>query len=213
MPTYRCQITIPMFTNVPRDVVTNTIHIDPVGPATLDDVATTATPIIAAFYNAVYASARMANYMRPANATMRWYDLADPQPRVPIIKPAGFTMSPGTSVIPTEAAAVVSFQGDPISGVPMARRRGRIYLGGLGTAALEAGTLTSYPILSPAFITVLSNQMTILLRALDSAGMHLSVWSPTDSASTLVTNGWVDHGIDTQRRRSVEATARTTYTD
>lgn len=37
------------------------------------------------------------------------------------------------------------------------------------------------------------------------------IWSPTNNNSVLIDNGWVDNAWDTQRRRGVEATARTIF--
>lgn len=201
-----------MFTNLPEDVITNTLHFDPVGASPLETVQATVQPLLETFYEAFYANNIAGNYVKWAQATTKWYALADPEPRVPIVAPMPLTITTVASTVPTEAAVVLSFQGDPMSGVPMARRRGRLYMGGLGGSAVTASTTSQYPMLNPAFITQWVAAASNFAEALDGVGVHWSVWSTVDQASTLITNGWIDNAIDTQRRRGVDRTARTTWT-
>ena len=215
--TYRLTQTIPYFTGLPEDVVTNTFHFDFTGvgdPTALDLTALEVQ--IDTFYSAVYAGASvggMGQYMRPLLATRKIFNLDDPTPRIPIRESAtGLLVATATSTpLPTEVSLVTSFQGAPLSGTPQARRRGRIYLGGLG-AGSTAGTGTTFPVPSAPFIAQVSAATDSLhANTLNNTEFEWVVWSPTSVASVPITNGWVDNAFDTQRRRGQQATGRTSW--
>lgn len=201
-----------MFTGLPSDVITNNWCFVSDGVVSDETAATYLTDRLQSFYQAAYGTTRMAAYMVPASAEVDWYNLGDPTPRVPFatlpIVPATAT---GVSVVPTEASIVLSFHGLFVSGSPNARRRGRVYLGGLATAALAAGTNAAYPAVGPATITAIIGGAEDYLLDTDDAGLLWAVYSPTDNLAYPIVGGWVDNGVDTQRRRSVLATARTIY--
>lgn len=199
-----------MFTNLPKDVLTNTFSFIALTPIGVESVATIATPWLRDFYQAAYGGGNgMAVYMLPSAATVNWYDLDDTPPRQPHTVPLGATIPTGTSEIPTEVAAVLSFQGDPVSGIPQARRRGRIYLGALTNNAMDPATGATFPVLSSAQYTALRNAGQSLLEdSGSSADVRWVVHSTVSGADAQVTNGWVDTSPDTQRRRSVESTGR-----
>ena len=211
--TFRAQVVFPMFTNLPKDVLTNTFSFIALTPIGVETVATVATPWLADFYEVAYGSGgNMAAYMLPGGAHVNWYDLDDPQPRQPHTVPLGATISLGSSEIPTEVAAVVSFQGDPVSGINQASRRGRIYLGALTNAHLEPGSGLAFPTLTIAAVTSFRNAAEGLMDASgSSADVRWTVHSPTLGTDAEVTNGWVDQSPDTQRRRSVDATSRVVF--
>lgn len=135
-------------------------------------------------------------------------DIADPQPRYPFYEETwNTTVAPSGSTAPPEVSLVASFQGDRLSGVPQARRRGRMYVGPLRLTHLgNDGRPT------PALITQLTAIMDDFLTA--SAAMTATTWgvySRAGSFITEVTNGWIDNEFDTQRRRGRLATSRTVY--
>jgi hypothetical protein len=144
-------------------------------------------------------------------ASVRWYDLSTPPPRVPIIVPLGSTFNVAAVGIPTEVAAVVSFQGLPVAGVPQARRRGRIYLGALSSGFILNNTATTFPVLLPAAITAINLAAKALRDSVALTQLRWAVWSSVDQVATIVNNGWCDNTPDTQRRRGVDATARTLW--
>lgn len=198
-----------MFTNLPTDVMTNTFHWTELTPMGLEAAADAATPKLADFYEAVYAgSLAMASYMQPANAIVNWYDLSQPAPRAPYTLPLGSTVTEAASNMPTEVACVLSFQGDPVSGVPQSRRRGRIYLGGLNHGAIAQGDASLFPQFTTAFTAGVANGASTHLLGAGITGLRWSVWSPTTNTAVEITNGWVDNSPDTQRRRSVDPTVR-----
>lgn len=201
-----------MFSNQPEDVVTNTMYFTELIPIGKPAVAAAITPLLGAFYGSIYSSSRMANYMQPALATVRWYDMSDPEPRVPLIVPLGI-VGPTTaaSQLPTETSVVLSFQGDRVSGQPQARRRGRIYLGGWATIAIASSSAGSYPEVGGLITAAIKTAANTLRTASASAGAPWSVWSTTDQQSVLITNGWVDSSPDTQRRRGINPTVRVLF--
>lgn len=212
--TARAQVTFPMFTNVPEDVITNTLYFHNPASKPYATIVTDETANLAAFYTTIYAAGLRANYVNWNGASIKWFNMADPQPRVPTIVPLGWspTGSAGSTDVPTEVSAVLSFQGAAISGQPQARRRGRIYLGGLGPTALSTSTVAGFPLISNALLAAVSSAATALRAAAFTDGDDWSVWSQTDSQAVTITNGWVDNSPDTQRRRGVLRTARTLWT-
>lgn len=209
MATYRAQVVFPMFTNLPEDVATNTFHFTELTPLGLAAVAAAVTPLLADFYTDVYTAARqMGNYMNPGAATVRWYDLSEPQPRVPLIVPLAATIAVGASTVPTETSCVLSFQGDRAPGIPQARRRGRIYLPALATTWMVGSTTGTFPTFNLLATGGVATAAEALRDAAILVSARWSVWSTVDGAATFVTNGWVDNTPDTQRRRGVEPSNR-----
>lgn len=212
MALFRAQVVIPMFTNTPEDVVTNTFYFEENVPLGLAAVAAALTPRLATFYNSVYGvSSSMGSYMSPASTTIRWYDMSQPEPRVPLITNPTMSITTAVTSVPTEASAVLSFQADRQPGVPQSRRRGRIYLGGLGPGSIFAGSASAFPSIVSNFRTVATAAANTLRTAVVSDGLRWVVWSPTAQQSATITNGWMDNAIDTQRRRSVVRTGRTVF--
>lgn len=214
MPLIRAQVVLPMFTNVPSDVITNTLNFDEEVPLTLEEAATALQPIIETFYRAVYSSDGFANYLSISTSHINFYRMDQPTPRVPVTTALFTTTMPSlnASTIPTETSIVLSFQGDRLGGTPQARRRGRIFLGGFATAMLDPSTTSSFPIIDASVRARIGDAATDLRDSSATATLPWVVWSETDQAAVVITNGWVDNSPDTQRRRSVEATARTLWT-
>lgn len=203
-----------MFTNLPRDVVTNTWHFLTDDSNAPDVDAVVAGTRLATFYGSALNN-MVANYISGSTMRLKVWDLSDPEPRAPILE-TNITPSWGTkgaTYAPTECACVLSFQGQPISGVPQARRRNRVYLGGLDESAFALSTTSAFPMLSTALIS----QVTGAASALLAANTTALEWCGLSNASGLPTtfnldNGWVDNSPDTQRRRGINATVRTTWT-
>lgn len=116
-----------------------------------------------------------------------------------------FATVPISTPLPREAAICVSFRSD---GLPAARNRGRMFIGPLnaeavdnqlGTARVAAGAVSG--------ATEGLKRFCLRLLAIDA---HLCVWSRTAASVSRVTQGWCDNEFDTQRRRGLRATQRTT---
>lgn len=212
MATMRAQVVIPYFTGIPTDVATNTFHFFELVPIGLPAVAAAVTPLLDAFYTTIYNSVSgIANYCTPLTAHVKWYDLSQPEPRVPLGVNLGLTSAVIASNLPTEVSAVLSFQGVRVAGQPQARRRGRIYVPGLPSGAVTNSGASAFPELLPALRAAMGSAASTLITASAGAGARWSVWSQVDLAAVEVDNGWIDNTPDTQRRRGVEATLRTLW--
>lgn len=212
MTTFRCQVVIPMFSNLPEDVITNTFHFEDITPGiTTAAVATAITPLLSDFYDFVYGGTFMANWTDPSLCVARWYNLSDPIPRPVTIVPMPIAGVQVASTLPTEVAVVLSFQGIQQAGVPQARRRGRIYLGGLSHNIISSSAVDRFPQVIASFVTNVCNGADALRTAVVSSTRFWAILSTTSGDVVEVNNGWVDNSPDTQRRRSVDATSRTLW--
>lgn len=214
MPLYRVQTIMPMFTNLPTDVCVNQFHF----LATSEDLAATATSIAArlqTFWRDIYGTtqADRVNYIDWPNMVAKVFKLDDPTPRVPAIRNLGYTNA-GTAVstIPTEVACVLSFQAAPESGVRFQRLYNRVFIGGLPNVAFTGSAVDEFPRLSTAW-TVKTNSAMSNLRVANTSGLQWVQVSGATGAPVVrtIVGGWTDNGPDTQRRRSVLASVRTTW--
>jgi len=150
-------------------------------------------------------------YMSAKNAnpvTIKVYDRADPAPRVPRFTGDLPTLTYSASSLPSECAAVISFEATPISGGNQARRRGRVFIGPLSSTTADAAGTDVY--LSAAFQAELRLRASNL-RGANGSGLLWYVYSDKDGLNRPVERGWVDNAFDIQRRRGPKATARTTW--
>lgn len=221
---YESTVSIPYYTGLPKDVVTNTFHWRWANTIPPD---TTALNVLRdahkSFYEYIFSSGsgvQMAQWMRPANTRFKLYDLETAKPRVPV-RDEVISLTVGQDTTPQtnpEQALVGSYQATSISGDIKARRRGRIYLGGLGNNCQAGGSATSFIIPNPLLITRFNAAMKTLRDLSNTYDWFWSVYSPTTnktqplSASYFtVANGWIDNAWDTQRRRGNTAGTRTTW--
>lgn len=215
MSIYRAQVVLPFFTNLPEDVITNTFHFEATTGATPEQVSTDVTPHISAFYRDGYGGAGIAFYINKANAHINWYNLSNPEPRVPFTAPLDLAaLSFGNSNVPTEVALCLSFQGVPLSGVPQSRRRGRVFIGGIPQNTIDPSIGNNFPRWITSYAVGWGQSAEENLRVLSvPTEANWVVWSPTTQEAVEVNNGWVDNSPDTQRRRSVGATQRNIWGD
>lgn len=144
------------------------------------------------------------------NHEIKYYDLEQlVPPNYPLsTKTFNLTSNPGVDGMPSEVALCLSFQGQRAPGFPQSRRRGRIYFGPIVSTASAGGRPTS------AIITALAgagHSLSVALQAVSGNSTRLAVWSSANADAVEVTDGWVDNAFDTQRRRGIERTARTTW--
>ena len=202
MPTYRTQVTIATTDNVSANYATNTWHC--LAPD-LVELALWHSALLA-FYQLI--DVDFSNLVRTTDGCMmKSYDMADPEPRAPVLTFEG-DLSPGGAPLPPEVSLVMSFQAAQSSGVPQARRRNRVYLPFYNAAANGIDGRPDSTTITPV-ITAATN----LLAA---SGPTSSDWqwivrSPTDNTIDIVDNGWVDNEWDTQRRRGRPSTSRSTF--
>lgn len=198
------QTTLWMDSGLPEDYAVNTWHIN----TTAVDPAAGMAAFFAdlqTFYTSID------NYLSSlceGTLAVRGYNMDDPTPRVPFFID-GVALTVGTSSYPTEVAMCLSFQGARISGENQARRRGRIYLGPLSPTTGDGAT--GRP--TTTFRTdCLAAMDTLADDALADPTYAWVVWSEAAGSGTVVTNGWVDNAFDTQRRRGLDPTVRTSWT-
>lgn len=193
-----------MSTNIPEDSVVSTLYFAP--DVSFSDPETLAVAVWDAFLEVetLYPSTVAQN-----DHVIKIYDMADPEPRVPIWEETyDFINPPSGNPLPAEVALVMSYRAAYVSGVPQARRRGRIYFGPLDTACLHTDgrpTVTC--------IDKLQNFGNALLAASTaSTQWDWVVHSKVAGSSHNVVGGWVDNAFDTQRRRGVAVTTRELWT-
>lgn len=204
MPIYRTQVQIQTADNTAANYATNTWHCS---APDLVELALWEAALLA-FYTAV--DGLFSNQVKQTgnNVYFKHYDLADPEPRAPVLEGPAAISPTALGGLPPEVALVMSFQAPKTSGVPQARRRNRIYLPFMTS---NAGGSDGRP--QASTLTTVVGAATTLLAASGptSADWQWMVYSPTDDAIDLVDNGWVDNEWDTQRRRGRKATTRSTF--
>ena len=202
-------------TALPEDRFVNTLHFSG-GIATLEVIVAALHPVLEDFYNAVPAGdaqtvGSFINQFVQRSAEIRYYDLADPEPRVPIIEPFTLPDPLQTTELPEETAAVLSFRGTaPVT----ARRRGRMYLGPLITGAATDASTTVPMRVGTSFILTCTRAAEALRQAVIGIdnGNVWSIRSVTPAQNFVpIFGGWMDNAFDTQRRRGPDATARTEW--
>jgi len=197
------QVNLAHDSGLPEDVTVNTWHID----TTDTDPEVGATEFLAdleAFYLAIDS---FLGVTLTGAAEVNCYNLDDPSPRVPFLTDT-WSLTVDTSTLPQEVACCLSFQALPISGIPQARRRNRVYLGPISANA--AANSTGRP--SATFLGVLDTAATALLAASTADTEYAWVtWSATASMAAAVNNGWIDDAFDTVRSRGIAPTSRTVF--
>lgn len=198
MALYRALVTIPAVSQNPDDVVTNQWHFDADTEPDLDGPQ----QALENFYEGI--SDRLSALMSDTGITTEWYRLSDPTPRRPVRLDTWSVSSWGIGTMPTEVALVLSFQAEPVSGLPQSRRRNRVYLG-----PISSNEFTGSGLVGTAFIDAVRAEATQILDVSNAqAQWTWATFSPTDGTGADVNNGWVDNAWDTQRRRGKAATLR-----
>lgn len=207
MAIWRAQVEFQGASELPEDRMVNTWHFE--GGTGATDYANI-YDMLTDFYTETYAGSEVtATYPTIAftgDVDIKLYCLADPLPRVP--RDVGFfSFTPTSSEgLPQEVALCLSYAAAPASGIPAARRRGRVYLGPFA----EASNTDARP--GTALITVIAAAASELKAAADaSVTWQWIVYSRADEAGYPVVSGWLDNAWDTQRRRGWSPTSRTTW--
>jgi len=204
--TYRAQVVLRTTDNVPENYITNSlcIRVEPAGTLDTDEVTTA----IKDFYDDVVSYYSVA--VAQNGHLVKYYELPGTPPNYPFEEDTwNLAAPPAGSGLPAEVSLVLSFQGIRQAGFPQARRRGRIYIGPLDTSGMDdqRPLATFVSNLATAGATFKSN-----IDAITGGLHHWAIWSNADQVAVDVANGWVDNAWDTQRRRGLRATSRTTFT-
>jgi len=215
MTVARAQIRIPRDNDITEDVVTNTLYWQSEDTPLLESDCADIAATINAFYGAW--DQYLNKQLNPSGAEIRFYDMADPEPRVPVsIEPLILTPGTGDPGLPAEVAVCLSFRGAVPSGANRARRTGRIYLGPFTTGVLEIATGDTR--VSTTFAGFVDDGLDSLTVPVDNGGRiwTWSVYSPStvgggsnpNLGAFHVETVWMDNAFDTQRRRGSRPTAR-----
>jgi hypothetical protein len=208
----KAQVVLPYYSALPEDVTSNTFHFFvPTTPATSAELGEIVNRLDA-FYHG-FDDRLAAVISRTNGAEVRLYDMADPEPRQPLDPPWGFLIdaAAGGTNLPNELSLVLSFHSAFVSGVPNARRRGRVYLGPFTSTQSDPGSNTAFSRPSATLVSAVAAAAPLLNTQI-AEPLDWAQYSPTNDALLPVVGGWVDNEWDIQRRRGVTATARTTFT-
>lgn len=205
MPIIRAQCSIPTVTTVTEDTVTNTFHFTTTGwDETIQGSIATA---LMDFYEDLDAY-KSDNGLWTA-ARVKFYNLSEPEPRVPLDDISlGLTSAGTTTPLPPEVSICLSFHGEYVSGFSQARRRGRVYLGPLHTGVLDTAT---GQLASTVPTTVAGAGAALLTTSNAAADWAWVVYSPTSGQAYPVVGGWCDNAPDIQRGRGLKATSRSSF--
>jgi hypothetical protein len=211
MTIIRAQIALGHDSGLPEDVTINNLYFD--GNDT-DTVATALAAAIDDFFGGANVTAtvesRLSTQLSGAG-TIKFYDMLESTPRVPFATKT-FTLTPSATALPGEVACCMSFQASPVSGLNQARRRGRIFLGPLANSNGTTGVMLSNtdPQVHANFRTDVCTAASRLKVAANAANAPWVVWSTVNQTAALINTVWVDNALDTQRRRGLKPTTRTT---
>nr|CRY96766.1 hypothetical protein [uncultured prokaryote] len=213
MALYLFTVSFESATELPADQIVNTWHFEGSG-SDYDNVG----DMLKDFYDSVPTgetraiSEYMSSNSITGNYVIKAYDTTDPKPRVPQWEDTGtlIEVSAGAA-LPSECAVCFSYSAAGLSGTSPARRRGRVFIGGLGTFAAESVAGSARPKVEMQDVMAASGR-DLIQASNASVSWEWRQYSPTSDASALVTGGWVDNAFDTQRRRGPDATTRTSFT-
>lgn len=231
MTKMRLVATLPHDSGLPKDAAVNVWHFDS-DQTFAEDADDTADRLIA-FYQAI--GPTIIGARSAGSVTVDVYNLEDAPPRIPGHTVTGTfsPASPTAGYVPEEIAICLSFQGATGSGVNMRRRRGRVYLGPIAGNIVDSTTAGTE--LTAAARSTIATAAAALAHGPDVGDARLAVFSratanlfdglPVDaneppsgySDGALsagfedVVSGWVDNAFDVQRRRGIQASARTTW--
>lgn len=216
---YLAQVRLLGDSGLDEDVYTNTFHFTTVGGADVagaEDVA----DAVAAFYNttATGATGAVSRFIghqvsRSVAGEIRVYDSAvDPMGPPLFTDPFTLGAAASTNALPEEVAGVLSFYHGDNS--PNAIGRGRIYLGPLETATSFIDSDGHVRLTSVFRTDVVAAATALRDQTITDANTRWAVRyksAPTTISWSPVDHGFVDNAFDTQRRRGVAATLRSTF--
>lgn len=216
------QVVLPRVNNLAADAVINTLHFHRITGSyetSVDELAA----VINTFYNVATGPGQAHSIAYYINATIyrgvnqmkiNFYDgsLA-PGIRAPTTKfyTVGAVGPSGVS-LPDEVACCLSYKNvNPALSDPFASRMGRIFIGPLSALTLAVSGVENDARPAPEFLTDLREAGKVLqANAEDDADCVWSVYSPKLNKLFDITEVSTDNAFDTQRRRGLKASFRTT---
>ena len=152
---------------------------------------------------------RLSSRAWTGKVTYKIYNLEDAKPRFPFLVESETKIGiPPNATMPREVSLVASWQATHVAGQVQARRRGRIFLpaplitedDGHGRPSADYRNLIAYR----------AQQLKAATEKLGETWEWI-VFSQKNNDHALVDNGWVDNAWDTQRRRGLAPSGRTTW--
>jgi hypothetical protein len=201
------QVVLAMESGMTEDYVSNTMHFTGIQADVTEGNALAAA--IKAFYDDVqtYLSGAIAQ----TGHMVKLYETNAPAPNYPFLEVEwDLASNPTANPLPSEVAICLSFEAARVSGIPQARRRGRIYIGPLSSGVVSSGrpaTIVQQDILDAG---VLFAGTVNTIPALGTG--FWGVWSNTANAFAPAKTLSVDDAFDTQRRRGLAPTSKVTAT-
>jgi len=216
-----------------RDISINTFHFITDETGTPEEETADIDTHLRNFYSDVdtYLSS---NVKSTQGLRIKQYNHEDAPPRVPFSDTLG-DLTPGGFALPNEVAICVSYYQNPASGVNRRRQRGRIYFGPLTTGTMDTATgdVRVASAVRTAIADAAHDRLINFVGATSGSTIQWCVFSRSDalglpvgdpgpSSEPTYTNSelvagyhpidvvYVDDAFDTQRRRGLLATARTT---
>lgn len=204
MADFSAQVIIRTADAIPANYITNTFSLDIANA--LPDL-TAATAAFKKFYDAINGPLFPLNVSQ--NGHMIKYVLrGQPEPNYPQLEQMfNLAVAPAGDSLPSEVALCLSFQAERIGGLPQARRQGRVYLGPIDVSSNTNGRPTA------TLVNAIAGAAAVLKDDIEAIGATFwDVYSTVNGTGAHVSTGWVDNAFDTQRRRGVARTSRTTWT-
>lgn len=189
-------------------------------PMTFSAAADAVKVLMDKFFGQIFApgTARLSSFLSQnisiADSRYKVYDLGEPAPRIPQIRTyAGGAVNAGIG-LPNECAAVISYRSGPGTtggGSTDKRKRGRIFLGPLAQSAVADGT-ASHPdeIIYSGFMNAMLGAADYLRDQTDNDLTWVQYSRAGDTVGN-VSGGFVENAFDTQRRRGLPSSVRTTW--
>ncbi len=208
---FRAQVVFQGTSGLPEDKWVNNFVLRNDDQAQLfsDSVAVRVRKVLSDFYNLVNAPETVAvraflTSLRLPTVTVNVYDLGTPPPRVPAVQTFECVLPSETQPVPSEAAVCLSYY----AGQNRPRRRGRVYIGPLALLALER-TVNRVKV-NAAMQRVLNAAAGKLMTG-NGQALTWVLLSQADAATKVITGGWTDDALDTQRRRGTAPSGRLTW--
>jgi hypothetical protein len=136
---------------LPEDDIVNTWYFATNPTVTTTAAATELADAVCDFYDSTHGSTGAVRtyiaetQMAPLRHHVKVYDMLQAKPRAPIYErnDANGTANNTGTAMPSELAVAMSYRGELASGIDMARRRGRIFLGPLNATVMDVDTATN----------------------------------------------------------------------
>jgi hypothetical protein len=213
---FKCQAILRGASGLPEDVFINNWYFRNDGTlATGPEIHTAIKKVLDSFYITPAANGSSVSGFFPLGVVSpmlyRIYDLGQPPPRTRNQLESAPLAASRTTPLPYEVSLCLSFY----AGQNVPRRRGRIYVGPFGTKAL-VGSTGNLPLPDATLTAALVDRASAVGRTTENVtwvmvtrGGTVAPFEPANAR--VITAGWVDSAWDTQRRRGLAATGRTTF--